>query len=240
MSKPRSQAIPTPRIVAVDQGSGLSRWVFILGALVVWSWLVFDFGRQRATEPLAVGSDTARQVLEARIAELKRERDALSSAPRGQAAEQAAVLALKAQIAALKTEVADLQATRDSLRGRQASGGGVLNVTDYALQPTGNDGHYRYRFTVQRNTEGTGRLEGWARLSVTGDQEGRQRSYSLSDLNADQLEAHKLGFRQFQQIEGELILPTDFVAQWLTIEFAPLNDAFPRVNLVYDWAPDDA
>lgn len=243
MAKIRPQRIVTPRIVLVEKRPGIWLWLLALFGVGLWTWQVYDYGLRHADIDSSEQVDET-QGLRERIMELERERDELrfvaAKYERASQIDREAAQAIQGEIKILQNERDALRQEADSLRSLVAEGGDRVEVTDYALQKTAGQRRYRYLFTVTRDVEGAKKLEGWVTLWVNGESGGEAKELPLSELSGDGTDTHRLGFRHFQKIEGEVELPADFAAHTLTIEVRPLGTQFKPFTISYDWPADDA
>ena len=243
MANTKTPHIVTPRIVQADRRPGLWLWGLALIAVGLWTWQVYDYGRTRADDGSSAPESDA-QALRERIAELERERDELrflaAKYERAGQIDREATQAIQTQIKSLQNERVELQREAATLRSLVSEGGDKLEITDYSLRKAGGDRRFHYLFTVSRDVEGAKKLEGWVTLRVAGESGGEAKELSLDQLSNGSVDIHKLGFKHYQKVEGELQLPPGFVARKLTIEVTPLGTQFKAFTISYDWAATDA
>jgi hypothetical protein len=111
----------------------------------------------------------------------------------------------------------------------------VLQLQKLRLQPGKEENSFQYAFTVNRALKGTEYLEGFAYLTLTGEQEGKKRSIPFKQVNVDKKDKIKLRFKHFQSIEGEMQLPSGFKPSGVTIEVRPVNGKIKSVKKSYKW-----
>lgn len=230
----------TPRIVYSNGGG--ARWflVFFLGALLgAAGWVGFDYGREWAG---LSRSDTGRSVKRLResIAALMRERDGLrqeltaleSSSQIDREASRLAQMELKK----FQEERQELEKDLEFLRNLvEAEGKGALRIKEFKLAATDKEGEYNYLFTVTQMKEDFGTSKGQVDIRVGGTLEGTAKSLTLAELTDKKTENHKIRFRHFQNIQGQLQLPEGFVPDSLIIEVVPETKGLPPLRESFDW-----
>jgi hypothetical protein len=72
-------------------------------------------------------------------------------------------------------------------------------------------------------------------ISVEGLREDQAVILNLQDLTEGKRKSHKMRFRFFQNVEGTLTLPDDFVPAKIVIELDPEGNKQDTVKAIYDW-----
>jgi hypothetical protein len=86
-----------------------------------------------------------------------------------------------------------------------------LVVSQLDLLATEVPNRYRYKLKFEQAGRQDRQLEGYANIAVIGVQDNMELTLPLSAIsNAMQGENIKLHFRSFQDVEGEIALPTGF------------------------------
>jgi hypothetical protein len=242
MSWSKSQKIVTPRIASGDTRPSLWLWTLALLTVGLWTWQVYDYGLNYPGYTAASRADATQQLHE-RIADLEQEREELrfqsAKYERAGQIDREATLAIRAQITSLQNELSDLEREAASLRTLVTDGGDSLQVKDYALRKTADAERYHYAFTVSRDIEGAKKVEGWVKLRLVGEADGEPQELSLTDLGSGEPEVHKLGFKHYQRLEGDLQLPSGFTPSQLTIDVTPVGTQFKPFSISYDWGPTE-
>lgn len=240
MARIKPHKLVPPRIVPGDARPSPWLWMLALLAVGLWTWQVYDYGLNYPGYRAAGRADRTQELRE-RIAELERERDELrflaAKYERSSQIDREAAQATRGEIKILQNERTDLEREAAFLRTLVTEGGDKLQVTDYSLHKIADDSRYRYRFKVTRDFEGAKKLEGWVRLRLTGEADGEPAELTLAEVGHGAADTYKLGFRHYQEIEGELRLPPDFLPQQLSIDVTPVGDQFEPFTVTYDWAP---
>lgn len=239
MSKERFTKITTPKIV---QGrEGLPGWVWLLGliGLGLWTWQTYEFGTKSSAFPLRVVSSSDTSDLQQRLADLENERNQLrfevARFERGGQIDRHSVENVNGQLTALRQERDSLQKEVARLRSLLAEGDSNFSISDYALSSTSGSQDFGYTFTISRKVEGAKRVEGLAIVSIRGQSNGELVELSMDKISADGEARHKLGFKQFQVVEGRIRLPQGFQPLELIIDIR-ISEPSPKGMIVsFDW-----
>lgn len=238
MAKIKPDRIGTPRIVQSEARPSVWVWGLLLIALGLWSWQVYEYGRTFVGHDLAARADIEGD-LRRQIAELERERDELrfmsARYERASQIDREATQAVHAEIRSLENERADLEQELAMLRERLSGGESKFEIADYSLRKLEPENRYRYAFTVSRMVKSNEKIEGRVIIRVAGELQGKSTELSLADLADDGTEVHKLGFRHFQKVEGELKLPPEFVPNAMIIDVEPKATEFKPFSQTFDW-----
>lgn len=209
-----------PKIVApkiVQPGAGRGKWwlLILLLLIAVWTWLVFDFGRQRAGLDVS-GFHAEIDDLEVRIKQQAKKIEQLrvesASHQRAAQIDREAVNLAQADIKALQQERASLKREVDLLNGLLSDNSltAVLRLKQLMISKGGSARQYRVKFTlVQLSKEGA-TVKGQAKVSLTGQQGGKEVSLDLAKLTGGKSKGLKMGFKNFQKFDVTLSLPEGF------------------------------
>ena len=237
MAKSNFTPIATPRIVQ-ETGPNLWLWGLALVALAVWTWQVFDYGRTHA------GFDSAEQAstentLQQRLEELEQGREELlflsAKHERANQIDHEAAQAVRREIGLLQTELSELQREAAKLRSQVSDRNAKFDIADYSLRRLDEGERYHYGFILSRKVKSDRRVEGTVEIRVAGERDDKPVELPLADLSPAGPKIHKLGFKHFQKIEGEIQLPSGFTARELIIEVIPSNPQQETFSNAYDW-----
>jgi hypothetical protein len=115
------------------------------------------------------------------------------------------------------------------------SGRGILRLQRLRLQPGEAENSFLYSFTVTKVLKDQGYVEGAVFLTLSGEQDGKKRTFSLKELTKDKKNSLKMRFKYFQNVEGELLLPGRFRPSSVTIEVKPDSKKFAPVKKRFEW-----
>ena len=238
MARDKPRKIVTPKIVQDGGHRSLWLWVFALAALLAWSWQAYRFGLGYAGSE-EVGETSGNEELYAQIVDLEQDRERLrfeaARFERSSQIDRQAIENVNARIEALKAERAALRQEADHLRGLVAEGDSNFAIKDFKLRKTGSSNGYAYSFTIAREVEGAKRVEGAVSVIVRGEQNNELVELPMETVASDGTSHHKLGFKQFQSVEGRLVTPEGFPPLELMIDIQ-ITEPSPKALIVsFDW-----
>lgn len=112
-----------------------------------------------------------------------------------------------------------------------------LIISQLDIDATREGDRYRYKLVLrQQDADGDTFLTGHVNVNLVGSQGEEQQILSLRDLSAeqDQLDI-RLRFKYFQNIEGELVLPENFVPDRLQVAAVSVEPVEKSVNQNFSW-----
>ncbi len=112
-----------------------------------------------------------------------------------------------------------------------------LMVSEWSLKRISKSNRYRYKLAVrQQDADGDTYLNGHVNINLVGTQNGKNIVYSLSEVSKEQEQTDiKLRFKFFQDIEGELTLPENFLPEYVKIMGVEINPVGKTIDLDYPW-----
>lgn len=173
--------------------------------------------------------------------QVSKQRDELVFFQQGTEVERQAVETLRKENKKLLDRIAELEeATAHYQRvltpDKEDDG---LVIGRLELKPTAVPNRYRYNFNLIQ-VSGKTRVQGQAFVKVMGMEAGIKTEKLLQDLtiDAEEMEENgiKLGFRNYQAIGGELILPDGFTPEQVEIVAQFTGRKAVRLRKVYDWS----
>ena len=145
---------------------------------------------------------------------------------------QETVLGLRDRIAQLEQDVVYY---RQVVSAETEDTGLVISQLD--IDATREANRYRYKLVLrQQDADGDTFLTGHVNVNLVGSQGEEQKILSLRDLSAeqDQLDI-RLRFKYFQNIEGELVLPENFVPDRLQVAAVSMEPVEKSINQNFSW-----
>ncbi len=112
-----------------------------------------------------------------------------------------------------------------------------LIISQLDIDATREENRYRYKLVLrQQDADGDTFLTGHVNVNLVGTQGDEQQILALRDLSAeqDQLDI-RLRFKYFQNIEGELVLPDEFVPERFQIAAVSLEPVEKNINQNFSW-----
>jgi hypothetical protein len=247
MGQVKVRRIRRPHIIDTRPTGRLGLALLLVAvALGSWGYLALDLARDRqsaspgesrlAIAPTTDPSELER--LERSRAELARDTAALEQQlhdlSENRQTQSAAVRDAQETIRQLESENARLRAQVAFLAQLFGGDDGPVEIGDLTLSDAGEQ-RVRYWFKIARKDAGADMLTGLARLQVRGQMNGSEQYLGLAELTAEKLEGHRLGFRQFQEIDGTLDLPADFEPQEILIVVIPDNQDTGGARRQFEW-----
>jgi hypothetical protein len=233
------------KMVVVPHRPALAWWVgaACVLALGVASGLGYFVGHAVSNSPPVTPSEAVAAGDPEQANAVLRENEALKqqvvSLEQSSAVDKQALAAIQDSLVRQRETIAQLQ--EDVLfykqiaepESTQAELGLVIGQLD--LTTTRDPKRLRYKLEF-RQQGGTGRLSGHANVNVLGDQDGQRVSLPLSSLSKSEKNLDiPLGFRYFQNVEGELELPEGFTPERVEVLAATEGDKAKSVQKGFGW-----
>jgi hypothetical protein len=228
-----------PRFSVVMQKPNLKRWLLLAITLwfmlaAGWLWLFWQYhntdqGRLHQQVQGLQGN------LELRNDENARLKQALANAERAEFISRSANNQLQASLADKDERIAGLKADMDFYQRLVGASGRRhgLNVhqAHFAAMAAGA---WRYTITLTQNINRGGTTTGQMRFAVEGVQNGKLQSLSWGQLLQNpQSAGQSFAFRYFQELEGNIMLPSGFSPQRVRVS---VIGGFGKQEQVFDWS----
>lgn len=145
---------------------------------------------------------------------------------------QETILSLRGRVAQLEQ---DIVYYRQVVSAETEDTGLIISQLD--IDATRDTNRYRYKLVMrQQDADGDSYLTGHVNVNLVGSQGEEQQILSLRDLSAeqDQLDI-RLRFKYFQNIEGELVLPDNFVPDRLQVAAVSVEPVEKSINQNFSW-----
>jgi hypothetical protein len=209
----------------------------ILAAFAMY--IVYELGRYDAGyDRLAVSQERAElevglERLEKANRELRTRLAELDTIRIGRAREQAEV---SRSIGDLQAQVARQAQELAFYRGIVAQAGSSLGVKIQQLRITASDqpSHFKVRVTLMRSVRPDDVVSGALAVALDGDSGGQTKTLDLATLTGSKQRELPFTFRYFENFEQDIMVPTGFRPQRLTVEVRssrkgtePLTQTFP-------------
>jgi hypothetical protein len=215
--------------------------VFLVVLIVVFGYLVFEFGRIQANYNI-VDAAAERQSFEGRIDGLQAEIAGLK--------EQVVLLethrdidkeAYKDVETSLMTLQAKIQEQTDAIafyRGivSPTDGAAGLRVQDLRLTRGSVERAYNVRLVLLQSLKHDRKVSGDVKLTVVGDQDGTEARIDFAQLlPADASKSWPFSFRYFQDFDREIILPDGFTPERIKIEVLSKTRSIDSIEETFAW-----
>ena len=145
---------------------------------------------------------------------------------------QETVLSLRDHVAKLEQ---DVHYYRQVVSAETEDTGLIISQLD--INATRETNRYRYKLVLrQQDADGDTALAGHVNVNLVGLQGEEQQILSLRDLSAEQDQLNiRLRFKYFQNIEGELVLPENFVPDRLQVAAVSVEPVEKSINQNFSW-----
>ncbi len=234
-----NKKVHVPRVVVhtnpLRRGSLLA---LVAVALVVVAAVSYRYGRTHAL-PVPAPPDSA--AAQARLAEWEAERTALkqrvSELQRQLRATAATSSPTRAPSPVERAEPAPAAAETapEPVAVSAPVADNRLRLQDMRITPMEGEHHYRLRFTVTHGADPDAQVVGTIWIAVNGLIDGEPVRLPLEKVSPGNGQFVKMDFRQRQQVDTELRLPSSFVARNVSVEAKPYNKKYREAAGRIEW-----
>ena len=208
---------------------------------VIFAYLVFEFGRiqanynivdvgieQQAYEDRIAGLENVIAELNQEVALLETHRDIDREAYKDV---EASLKALQGKIQEQSDEIAFYRGIVSP-----ADGSAGLRVQDMRVSRGQSERAFNVRLVLVQSLKHDKKVTGDVSLTVAGEEEGAETSYTFSQLVPDEASASwPFSFRYFQDFDKEIVLPDGFTPQEITIEVRSKTRSIDSIEESYAW-----
>ena len=212
-------------------------------------WFSYDYGRSLHAGMENPGSAAPDRNSEQRIAQLEQERDRLRQR----------IAKLERELQAGRKPVRDPEDIVRALAGKKHpppapvpaeapkldpppavadAPSNELKLTDVEVEPTDNDNHFRFRFSVLHPGNEADQVVGTIWIAVNGLSNGKPVRLSLKQVSSETRPYLDMRFSGQQSVEGELMLPPNFEPKNIAIEAKPYDKKYGGASGKFDWTVD--
>ncbi|MCP5091633.1 MAG: hypothetical protein GY949_11990 [Gammaproteobacteria bacterium] len=209
---------------------------------LVSGYLIFEFGRISAGYDI-VDAAKDRQAYEERIMALDDEIVSLNQeVARLETHREIDREAYKEVEASLMSLQAKIQEQRDAIafyRGivSPADGKPGLRVQDLKLLRGNAEREFVVRLVLVQAMQHDRKVSGEVNLSVEGNQDGEDRSYTFTELIPDKAEkSWPFSFRYFQGFDRQLVLPDGFTPERIRVEVRSKTRSIESIKQSFPWS----
>ncbi len=111
-----------------------------------------------------------------------------------------------------------------------------LAIGQLDLNGTEEENRIRYHIELKQLADNENLISGYANVNIIGVQDGSEVSFPLRSLAQDESQLDiRLQFRYFQNIEGELIIPENFIPEAVQILAVSQGDNEKTVRKNFAW-----
>jgi hypothetical protein len=203
-------------------------------------WMVFDYGRERG------GFDRSQAkremealvgqigILNARINELMSENAHLASSSEIDATASKQV---SEKLSQLNDEMLELKEElvfyRSLLSPEQMEPG--LQILGIQMVKDGSSNAYNYKIVLTQRHNSSQFATGNVNVQVNGLQSGRETLLDLAEVTSSSDNKMSFRFKNFQSLEGKLVLPEDFQPKDVLVNVSPTTRGIKQIERSYEW-----
>lgn len=143
---------------------------------------------------------------------------------------QDTISGLRSTVARLEKDVSfykNIMAPSDNAKG--------LQVQNAEIEETSEDRRYAYKIVLAQVADNKNYVSGVVAINLIGSNGGTQEVIPLRDVSEREELGIKFRFRYFQNIEGELTLPADFIPASIQVVAQSKGKTASRIEQSFDW-----
>jgi ribosomal protein S13 len=211
-----------------------------LSVIGIFSWLTYHYGLDQglATKvAVVVERDSLRSALGLSEGNLAGLRQQVADLKLGGQVDTRANEEVRQAVEALQTQIAELNEEIRFYKGVMVPNADAkgLRVERLDLRPTGATNRYRYSVMLTQIVDKHEYIKGVVEVSLIGTQSGEPRTYRLNELDTEISDEIRFRFRYFQNIEGELTLPAEFLPTDMVIAARPSGRDAKGIEKTFVW-----
>ncbi|MCF6263676.1 MAG: hypothetical protein L3J24_08855 [Xanthomonadales bacterium] len=134
-----------------------------------------------------------------------------------------------------QSEIAQISSELAFYRRLAGAGGKLegLTINKFMLQQTASDRVAHFRLTLTQNLQKARTISGDIQILVRGSLANQPGLLNWQSLQPESTQSPKFSFKYFQQVEGYLTLPQDFIPESVEITLKPEKKS--RVQASFAW-----
>ncbi len=214
-----------------------------MAALLLAAWGIFEYGRYRAGYDRVVFNDIRQRleksnaVFETELKKLRKEKLDLEQTMR---IENQAYGQVRKDLVSLQEELLELKEELAFYRGiispEDAERG--LQIQNFSVTKGDEPHSWHYKLVLTRVLKNRGTAKGTAELQVEGvtTKSGEKKLLSLGQISAPPVKRLRYNFKYFQNLEGEIRLPSGFTPSRAILVLKPGGKGNrTRLKKIFDW-----
>jgi hypothetical protein len=214
----------------------------VVALICVSAYLIFELGRIRAGYDIVEAGNISQAYedhikrLDEEIIKLKQEVALLET---NREVDRESYREVEASLATLQAKI---QEQRDAIafyRGivSPLDGNSGLRVQNLKLTRGKAEREFNVRLVLVQALKHDRKVSGDVILSIVGDQNGVEATYTFADLIVDKADrAWVFSFRYFQDFDRQLVLPDGFTPERITVEVRSRTRSISSIEESYAWA----
>jgi hypothetical protein len=228
------------RVREHDPKRSTAAWLCVALVLVAACWAVFEYGRKRggfdrfqAKRDMETLMEQV-SILNTRLDELMSENAHLASSSEIDATASKQV---SEKLTQLNDEMLELKEElvfyRSLLAPAELEPG--LQILGIQMVKDGGSNAYNYKIVLTQRHNGNQFATGSVNVQVNGLQLGKETLLDLAEVTPSSGDAMSFRFKNFQSLEGRLVLPENFEPKYVLVNISPTTRGIKQVERNYEW-----
>ena len=233
--------LQTQQIIAVKQPHlWLLSLVVIFCIILISIWVSFEYGRNIAGYNSADADayiDQLQAQLEESQAEIVESNRQATMLERNSRIDDDASVQLKETLAQAQDEVLELKKELSFYKSIVAPEQGDRSIAIQTIQLKANEtGGYAYKIMVSQRGRNDRFARGTIKVSIEGVKKGQPVTLKLADVSNDTKEPMKFGFKYFQNFEGVMTLPAQFLPDFVRVKVKSSVGKIKSLDEQFAWS----
>ena len=237
----RLKPLQTQQIIAIKQPRmWLLSLVLIFSIILISVWVSFEYGRNIAgydSSDAEAYIDQLQAQLEESQAEIVESNRQATMLERNSRIDVDASTQLKDTLAQVQDEVLVLKKELSFYKSIVAPEQGDRSVAIQTIQLKANEsGGFAYKIMVSQRGRNDRFARGTIEVSIEGVKKGQSVTLKLADVSNDTKKPMKFGFKYFQNFEGVITLPAQFLPDTLRVKVKPSVGKIKALDEQFAWS----
>ncbi len=233
--------LQTQQIIVIKQPRmWLFSLVLIFSIILISLWISFEYGRNIAGYDSADAEayiDQLQAQLEESQAEIVESNRQATMLERNSRIDVDASAQLKDTLAQVQDEVLVLKKELSFYKSIVAPEQGDRSIAIQTIQLKANEsGGYAYKIMVSQRGRNDRFARGTIDVSIEGVKKGQPVTLKLADVSNDTKKPMKFGFKYFQNFEGVITLPAQFLPDYLRVKVKPSVGKIKSLDEQFAWS----
>jgi hypothetical protein len=110
-----------------------------------------------------------------------------------------------------------------------------LQILGIQMVKDGSSNAYNYKIVLTQRHNGNQFATGSVNMQVNGVQSGREALLDLAEVAASSDNRMSFRFKNFQSLEGKLVLPENFQPKDVLVNVSPTTRGIKQIERSYEW-----
>lgn len=219
------------------KASVFAMWLVAVAAL---SWLTYSYGMDEGIatrfEVIQEREELRKQLssTEQRITEMRQE---IATLKLGEEVDTKATEEVRETVESLQSDIAELNEEIRFYKGvmiPNAESKG-LRIERMNLKPLKEPGHFSYSLLLTQVVDKHDYVQGAVEISLIGKQGEESQQLSLDNISTQNKSAERFRFRYFQNVDGELEIPSGFEPEAVMVIAQSSGNRSQRLEKRFEW-----